>query len=86
MNKITRTITTTTVHVKLVSMQDGQVVTADMPDLEFAQKLTHEKAKKAASKAYGKGDYLVEMVTKEKIYAMDVEQFMECAEYLGDKF
>lgn len=87
MNNITRTIVTSIVKVKEVTLENGEVKTTDLEPLKAVnEKLTPERAKKLAAKVYGKGDYLVEVEYSEKLYGMALECFLEHAKELGARY
>lgn len=85
MNSITRTISTTTITAKKVSVVNGKVVSQEVdPVIVTGEKVDNEKALKLVRKEYGRdAQYIVTSVKEEEnVYSIDLATFVANAKII----
>lgn len=85
MKKITRTIETHIITPAEVKVENGEIVTSELPTISvFNQGINEEKALKRVQKEYGKTKQYVilKIETTATTYGLDFEKFMELAEII----
>lgn len=85
MKSITRTISTTTIMAKKVSVVNGEVVTQEVdPVIVTGEKVDNEKALKLVRKEYGRDtQYIVTSVKEEEnVYIIDLATFVANAKII----
>jgi hypothetical protein len=85
MKSITRTISTTTITAKKVSVVNGEVVTQEVDTvIVTGEKVDNEKALKLVRKEYGRdAQYIVTSVKEEEnVYSIDLDTFVANAKII----
>lgn len=85
MKSITRTISTTTITPKKVSVVNGKVTTQEVdPVIVTGEKVDNEKALKLVRKEYGRdAQYIVTSVKEEEnVYSIDLDTFVANAKII----
>lgn len=85
MKKVTRTIETHVITPAEVKVENGQIVTTELPTVSVSnQGINEEKALKLVQKEYGKTKQYVilKIETSATTYGIDFDKFMELAEII----
>ena len=73
---MTREITTTTVKVAKIEVQDGVPVAVHLPDTELLGDVKMERAQRTLNKQYGESVTITELLVNKVKYEMPVEDFI----------
>lgn len=82
---MTREVTHTTVKLAKMNIVDGRPEVEEMEDLTLIGNVSKEKAQRIATKEYGQGVTVFEVIPDTKKYKMAVEKFIELAEEVKEE-